>query len=189
MDDVLTVLGVLGVLAIVFVAAAVATREGPVLQSAHRDAADLALPTGPLQPEDVGALRFGLALRGYRMAEVDLALDRLATELAQRDARILALETAADGRAIVRPAAPAHPSPQEQVAADPAAPSMDGAPFALPLDPLDRPWPETFPELSPPPVSGASDGQELSAVVRRALRPPAGEPSADELATEGRSPA
>jgi DivIVA domain-containing protein len=33
-------------------------------------------------------LRFSLAFRGYRMAEVDDALDRLATEIAERDARI-----------------------------------------------------------------------------------------------------
>jgi DivIVA domain-containing protein len=41
-----------------------------------------------LRAGDVTAARFSLALRGYRMSEVDAALDRLAEEIARRDARI-----------------------------------------------------------------------------------------------------
>lgn len=91
MRPVLTVLEVLAVLAVLFGAAVVATREGPILRDAHRDAPDLSLPAGPLQPCDVGEVRFTMALRGYRMREVDAVLERLATELATRDARIAAL--------------------------------------------------------------------------------------------------
>lgn len=87
----LTVLEVLAVLAVLFGAAVVATREGPILRDAHPDAADPGLPTGPLQPADVGEIRFAMALRGYRMREVDAVLERLAAELAGRDARIAAL--------------------------------------------------------------------------------------------------
>ncbi len=87
----LTVLEVLAVLAVLFGAAVVATREGPILREAHRDAPDLNLPTGPLQPADVGEVRFAMALRGYRMREVDAVLSRLAAELASRDARIATL--------------------------------------------------------------------------------------------------
>lgn len=37
-------------------------------------------------PSDVDALRFDRAFRGYRMDQVDAALDRLRSELAERDA-------------------------------------------------------------------------------------------------------
>ena len=87
----LTVLEVLAVLTVLFGAAVVATREGPILRDAHPDAPDLRLPTGPLQPADLGEVRFAMALRGYRMREVDAVLERLAAELSSRDARIAAL--------------------------------------------------------------------------------------------------
>lgn len=41
---------------------------------------------------DVETLRFPLALRGYQMAAVDEVLDRLAVELALRDAEIRQLQ-------------------------------------------------------------------------------------------------
>lgn len=89
----LTLLAVLGVLGVFFVAAVVATREGDVLVDAPPDGSPAGtLPAGPLLPGDVAALRFGLAVRGYRMAEVDEALDRLQDALAERDERLAALE-------------------------------------------------------------------------------------------------
>ncbi|MYW68961.1 DivIVA domain-containing protein [Streptomyces sp. SID8379] len=48
----------------------------------------------PVAPADVDALRLPTAVRGYRMAEVDDALNRLGAELAERDARITELESA-----------------------------------------------------------------------------------------------
>ncbi|MFD5182142.1 DivIVA domain-containing protein [Streptomyces sp. NPDC058372] len=51
----------------------------------------------PLGRADVDALRFPVALRGYRMTEVDDALSRLGAELAERDARIAELESARAG--------------------------------------------------------------------------------------------
>ena len=45
-----------------------------------------------LLASDVESVRLPLALRGYRMAAVDEVLDRLAAELALRDARIRELE-------------------------------------------------------------------------------------------------
>ncbi|MEU6677510.1 DivIVA domain-containing protein [Streptomyces sp. NPDC046853] len=59
--------------------------------------------TDPLPPDralrraDVEELRFPLTLRGYRMADVDDALGRLAAELAERDAHIAELEAALAG--------------------------------------------------------------------------------------------
>ena len=49
------------------------------------------LPDGPLASEDIRRLRFGIALRGYAMGQVDDVLDRLAAEIAARDARIAEL--------------------------------------------------------------------------------------------------
>jgi DivIVA domain-containing protein len=46
------------------------------------------LSEGPIAPADVDRLHFAPALRGYRMDQVDLALDRLAGELARRDTEI-----------------------------------------------------------------------------------------------------
>ncbi len=108
---VVTVLAILGVLAVLFVAAVLATREGPELADAPRDAPDLALPVGPLSADDVAEVRFDLALRGYRMSEVDEVLDRLAAELRARDERIAALEAHLPEQAgPVRPT----PSPVEE---------------------------------------------------------------------------
>ena len=56
------------------------------------DVVPLALPDGrAMSATDVDALRLPVALRGYRMAETDDALDRLARELTERDEQIEAL--------------------------------------------------------------------------------------------------
>jgi len=49
----------------------------------------------PLGAEDIQQLRFGVALRGYAMAQVDDLLDRLAAEISVRDVRIAELSAAA----------------------------------------------------------------------------------------------
>jgi DivIVA domain-containing protein len=115
MLDVLTALVVIAVLAVLFVAAVVATHDGEILRDAPADAADLRLPVGPLQPEDIAEVRFGLAVRGYRMSEVDDVLARLAQELAARDSRILRLE-----KALVEVVEPALEDVEERLATAPA---------------------------------------------------------------------
>ena len=49
-------------------------------------------PDRALTGEDLHRLRFGIALRGYSMTQVDDVLDRLGGELAARDRRIAELE-------------------------------------------------------------------------------------------------
>ncbi len=71
------------------------------------------LPDGPLRAEDIRGARFGVTLRGYAMDQVDDLLERLAQEVAQRDARIAELSRG--------PAAP-------DVAPDRAEPSWDRSP-------------------------------------------------------------
>ena len=56
------------------------------------------LPNRPLGPEDIRQLRFGVTLRGYAMGQVDDVLERLAREIAEKDATIAALTTTTDGQ-------------------------------------------------------------------------------------------
>jgi DivIVA domain-containing protein len=161
---VVTFLALLGVLGVLFAAAVLSTREGPVLADAPPDAADVPLPEEPLAPEDVGRLRFSLAARGYRMSEVDLALERLARELADRDRRIALLEAAAEGHqtpASVReatvedlPAPPPEPEPAPLPVAPPApaeAPAYLVPPAEAPQEaPQEAPPAAAVPQEAPP---------------------------------------
>ncbi|MFF6993371.1 DivIVA domain-containing protein [Streptomyces sp. NPDC008313] len=64
----------------------------------------------PVNRDDVETLRFPVAVRGYRMADVDDALGRLGAEIAERDARIAGLEVALAGaRASAPPSLDKHP--------------------------------------------------------------------------------
>ncbi len=106
------VLEVLLLAAVLFAVAAVAAGRGDLLADAPRDAADLGLPADrALRATDLESVRFPMVLRGYRMADVDEALDRLAAELADRDERIAELETepATEPAAPPAHADPAHP--------------------------------------------------------------------------------
>ena len=65
--------------------AMVAAGRGGSMEPAYDDRPDLALPTDrPLGAADLRTVRFPLALRGYRMSDVDALLARLATELEDR---------------------------------------------------------------------------------------------------------
>ncbi|MFJ6981981.1 MULTISPECIES: DivIVA domain-containing protein [unclassified Streptomyces] len=70
---------------------------GPLPEAAPERLHDPLPPDRPLDRADVDHLRFPLAARGYRMADVDDALNRLGAELAERDARISELESALSG--------------------------------------------------------------------------------------------
>lgn len=82
-------LGALGVIGVVAAVAAGRVRGGldePTTSRPYRG-----LPEGEMHADDVSAVRFTLALRGYRMDEVDAVLVRLRDELADRDAEIARL--------------------------------------------------------------------------------------------------
>ena len=68
------------------------------------------LPEDPLGSEDIRRLRFGVTLRGYAMAQVDDVLERLAREIAERDATIAAL-TVGDGQPTIPTARRVAPEP------------------------------------------------------------------------------
>ncbi len=71
--------------------------SAPLPDAAPERLDDALPPDRPLNHADIETLRFPLAARGYRMAEVDDALGRIAAELAERDARIADLESALAG--------------------------------------------------------------------------------------------
>jgi DivIVA domain-containing protein len=61
--------------------AVVASGRGAPMEPAYDDAPDSLVPEeGPLTADDLRRVRFPIAFRGYRMAEVDALLDRLAEE-------------------------------------------------------------------------------------------------------------
>ena len=67
------------------VVAVVATGRGGSMAEVYDDRPDARVPAdGPLTGADLREVRFTTALRGYRAAEVDALLDRLATELDDR---------------------------------------------------------------------------------------------------------
>jgi len=82
----------LGVLAVLCVAAVVAAGRGGGLADAEPDRSPWAELPEDVTSDSLRSLRFSIAFRGYRMDQVDAALDRLATELDRRDQRIAALE-------------------------------------------------------------------------------------------------
>ena len=97
----LQILVVLAVVAAVAVVAAGVWRSGPVdghdgpaqagLPEPTTTVPPLRLPDGRFVAEDLDRLRFSVGLRGYRMDEVDLVLDRLSDELRLRDAELAQL--------------------------------------------------------------------------------------------------
>lgn len=74
----------------------------------------------PVVRADVEALRIPVVLRGYRMADVDDVLSRLGAELAERDARIAELRSAA--RPAVHDRQTAQSGPAAAARPGPAAP-------------------------------------------------------------------
>jgi len=65
--------------------AMVASGRGGSMAPAYDDRPDLVLPTDrPIGAQDLRTVRFPLALRGYRMSDVDDLLARLATEIEDR---------------------------------------------------------------------------------------------------------
>lgn len=59
----------------------VAAGRGEGMAPADVDDPDPGVPAGPIGPDDLRRVRFNVAFRGYRAAEVDRLLDRLADQL------------------------------------------------------------------------------------------------------------
>ena len=77
--------------------AVVAAGRGTPMSPAYDDAPDSLVPRdGPVTAEDLRRIRFPLAFRGYRMAEVDALLERLAEEREAADAERAGPDTERD---------------------------------------------------------------------------------------------
>lgn len=75
------------VVALIGAVAVVAAGRGATMPDTYDDRPDARVPADdPLTATDLRAVRFSTALRGYRMAEVDALLDRLAEERAEPSA-------------------------------------------------------------------------------------------------------
>jgi DivIVA domain-containing protein len=95
---------VLAAIVVITVVALLAVGRLGELPETEPDRAPVALPDDrPLHREDVDSVRFAVGVRGYRMDEVDDVLDRLAVEVAERDARIAELEERLSTRGLPRP--------------------------------------------------------------------------------------
>jgi DivIVA domain-containing protein len=85
------------------------------------DHADLGMPDRPLTADDIAGLRFRTGLRGYRMEDVDAALERITTALRGPGPAVVptaASESATEvpppaSRPTLKPARPARRTPKE----------------------------------------------------------------------------
>ena len=85
-------LGVLVVAVLLFVGASVLLGRGESQPPAEPDRSPVELPPDrPVTGDDVRALRISVAVRGYRMTEVDWLLEQFADALEERDAEIASL--------------------------------------------------------------------------------------------------
>ncbi len=84
-DHVVLAVEIVLIATVVFVVAALAVGRFDRLAPAAPDGPHVGLGGQTVASGDVEAVRFGMAARGYRMAEVDAVLSRLAYELAWRD--------------------------------------------------------------------------------------------------------
>lgn len=139
-------------IALVAVVAAVALAvlgDGGALKDSDPDRIDDRLPADrPVIRGDIDAVRLPVAVRGYRMLDVDEVLDRLGAELAERDARIAELESSLAG-------ARGHGLLDGHGLADGSGPQDFPTPQDFP-GPQDSPASQDFPGPQDPPSAGGS---------------------------------
>jgi DivIVA domain-containing protein len=165
--------------AVVFGVSVLITGGDPGLEPAEPDGRAVPLPTSrPLAEDDVARARFDTALRGYRMAQVDQAMSRMAYDIGYKDELIdvLQAEVAAlrSGRfadaEVLRRAREAALSAGVDIP-DPEADDL--APAVVPPAPVE---PEPEPEAEP-------DAPDQAAAVDEAVDGTVGE-AADEAVDE-----
>ncbi len=140
-------------LAVLFAVAAVTAGFGDLMRPAFQDARPVGMPDGRVRPGDLDDLRFNVVLRGYKMAEVDAVLHRMARELAERDAVLAELRgDTAFHRGVAVPPYEAV-QPYDQVQPYDAAPSSEPTATAVLYDPTPA---ESAPAYESPSYEGGS---------------------------------
>jgi DivIVA domain-containing protein len=147
------------IMAVVGLVVAVAT--GRIVGGLDRPASSLpgrGLPSGPIRADDLERVRFSLALRGYRMDEVDDVLDRLMEELGRRDEEIAELRARWASASFAFPGRPAGERPVSDAEAGvPSRPAnADGPPPSV-LGDADAPPPSVLGDADAPPPSVLGD--------------------------------
>jgi len=84
----------IAVAAVVFLLAALVFGRGEELAPLPPGASPTRLPSDDITADDVRELKFQQVFRGYKMSEVDWALQRLSTEVETLRARVAELEDA-----------------------------------------------------------------------------------------------
>jgi DivIVA domain-containing protein len=143
---VVLVVEILVVAAIVFVVAALAVGWFDRMAPAPPDGPPSGLPPGgAVGAREVAGMRLSMALRGYRMAEVDDVLARLAEELAwrddelaRRDEELVRLAAFAQVDVAVATAEPVNVPDAERADPHASAAPVTGAPGAGPVTDWSR---------------------------------------------------
>jgi DivIVA domain-containing protein len=116
--------------------AVLAAGRDVTMSEAYEDRPDRTIPAGrALTSDDLQRVRFSSALRGYRMDEVDALIDRLAADLAAREADLREARRASD------PSTPIDPdSTDPETEAEPAAAhTADASPAHVADETTDEP--------------------------------------------------
>jgi DivIVA domain-containing protein len=125
-------------IAVVAGAALLVARDQPVLDDDPVEARALAWPPpGGVSPQGLAAVRFTVAMRGYRMDEVDRVLDDARAALLERDSRIADLERVVQvlaGRPQASSATVTRTTPAPGEAADPRPSATASAAHGQPED-------------------------------------------------------
>ena len=117
----LFVVGVLVIGGLLFLGASLLLGRGETQPPAELDRSPVELPDDrPVTGDDVRGLRMSVALRGYRMTEVDWLLDEFAQTLDERDEELTRL------RARLRQATPPAPQPRPAEEEHPSAAAGPG---------------------------------------------------------------
>jgi DivIVA domain-containing protein len=133
------------------VAILAAGRDNNAMGEVYEDRPDRGIPTGrPLTSDDLDAVRFSTAVRGYRMDEVDALIDRMRADLMARERhedtahhRDSDLETADTSVGPADQAAPGPSTADEITGAEKLGhPPREPKQHPQPPDPADPPPPD-----------------------------------------------
>ncbi|MEU5841847.1 DivIVA domain-containing protein [Rhodococcus sp. NPDC047139] len=124
----LYVLVMAGVAAVLFFVASAVFGRGETLAPLPPGTTVTVLPAAEITGTDIRDLRFQQALRGYKMSEVDWALDRLAREVDDLRARLADAEERAGGAPTVAGEASAPPAGDVGVNDAPGGAEADSSP-------------------------------------------------------------